>query len=77
MAASGYSTSNLGDAAMMSDMIQRAERTAILADSSKFGRQLFAQVATLEKADYLITDAAPPADLAAALSEAGVEVIHP
>ena len=77
VAASGYSTSNLGDAAMMSDMIQRAERTAILADSSKFGRQLFAQVAALEKADYLITDAAPPADLAAALADAGVEVIHP
>ncbi len=75
VAASGYSTSNLGDAAMMSDMIQRAERTAILADSSKFGRQLFAQVAALENADYLITDAVPPADLAAALADAGVEVI--
>ena len=77
VAASGYSTSNLGDAAMMSDMIQRAERTAILADSSKLGRQLFAQIATLEQADYLVTDAAPPADLAAALADAGVEVIHP
>jgi DeoR family fructose operon transcriptional repressor len=77
VAASGYSTSNLGDAAMMSDMMQRAERTAILADSSKLGRQLFAQVATLEKADYLVTDAAPPADLAAALADAGVEVICP
>src|SRR5690606_34803015 len=37
----GYSTSNLGDAAMMSEMIQRAERTAILADSTKIGRRFF------------------------------------
>lgn len=55
--ASGFSTSNLGDATMMSEMIQRADRTAILADSTKLDRRLFAQVAALEKADYLITDA--------------------
>jgi DeoR family fructose operon transcriptional repressor len=73
----GYSTSNLGDAAMMADMMQRAQRTAILADSSKMGRRLFAQVATLERADYLVTDTAPPAELADALAEAGVEVVTP
>lgn len=75
--ASGYSTSNLGDAGMMSEMIQRAERTAILADSSKFGRRLFAQVAALDRADYLITDAAPPQKLRTALAQADVEVIIP
>jgi DeoR family fructose operon transcriptional repressor len=42
---SGYSTSNLGDATMMAEMIDRADRTAVLADSSKLGRRLFAQVA--------------------------------
>ena len=73
----GYSTSNLGDAAMMADMMQRAQRTAILADSSKMGRRLFAQVATLERADYLVTDTPPPAELADALAEAGVEVVTP
>ena len=73
----GYSTSNLGDAAMMSEMIQRAERTAILADSSKLGRRLFAQVAPLERADVLVTDATPPAALANALAQADVDVISP
>lgn len=73
----GYSTSNLGDAAMMAEMMQRAERTAILADSSKLGRRLFAQVAELGEADYLITDRAPEADLAARLADAGVQVLTP
>ena len=72
---SGYSTSNLGDAAMMSEMMQRAERTAILADSTKLGRRLFAQVSPLEKADYIVTDAEPPAELAAALAQADVQVL--
>ncbi len=74
-ATDGYSTSNLEDAAMMRDMMDRAVRVVVLADSSKFGRGLFGQIAELGRADYLITEAAPPADLAAALAEASVEVL--
>lgn len=73
--ASGYSTTNLGDAAMMAEMIDRADRTAILADSTKLGRRLFGQVAPLSGADYLITDAEPGADLAAALRNADVTIV--
>ncbi|MFF5625651.1 DeoR/GlpR family DNA-binding transcription regulator [Microbacterium sp. LWH10-1.2] len=73
----GYSTSNLGDAAMMSEMIQRAERTAILADTSKLGRRLFAQVAPLDRADYLVTDARPETGMAEALAQAEVDVLTP
>lgn len=76
-ASGGYSTSNLGDAAMMAEMIDHAARVAILADSTKFDRRMFAQVATLEGADYLVTDAAPGPALSAALVNAGVEVITP
>lgn len=72
---SGYSTSNLEEAAMMNEMMVRASRVAILADSSKFGRRLFAQVAELGRADYFITDAAPPQELAAAFAAQGVDVI--
>ena len=71
---SGCSTSNLGDAAMMAEMISRAERTAILADSTKLDRRLFAQIVPLEGADYLVTDRAPSSGLAAALDAAGVLV---
>jgi len=62
---------------MMQEMISRAARVAIVADSSKFGRRLFAQVAELASADYLITDTAPPAELRDALAAAEVEVITP
>jgi DeoR family fructose operon transcriptional repressor len=71
----GYSTSNINEAIMMGEMISRASRVAILADSSKFGVPLFAQVAELDRADYLVTDAAPPPELAAALEQAGVSVM--
>jgi DeoR/GlpR family transcriptional regulator of sugar metabolism len=73
----GYSTSNLGEAAMMREMMSRAARVAILSDSSKFGRRLFAQISELGTADYLITDSSPPPDLLEALSENDVEVITP
>lgn len=74
-AESGYMTSSLNEAIMMNEMISRASRVAILADASKFGVPLFAQVADLGRADYLVTDQAPPEDLANALADAGVTVM--
>lgn len=71
----GYSTSNLSEAVMMGEMMERAGRVAILADSSKFTEPLFAQIAELDRAQYLVTDAPPPADLADALEQAGVEIL--
>ena len=76
-AEAGYTTSNLAEAAMMQEMISRAARVAIVADSSKFGRRLFAQVSDLASADYLITDAMPPPDLRDALAASEVELITP
>lgn len=73
----GYSTSNLDEAVMMADMMHRSTKVAVLADSSKFGRSLFAEIAGLGAADYFITDAPPPADLAAALAENDVQVLFP
>ncbi len=71
----GYSTSNLSEAVMMGEMMQRASRVVILADSSKFIDPLFAQIAELDRADYLVTEAEPPEELAEALHAAGVEVL--
>ena len=76
-AQTGYSTSNLSEAAMISEMMTRAARVAVLADSSKFGRRLFAQIADLERADYLVTDTEPPTDLGEALRSHGVEILTP
>jgi DeoR family fructose operon transcriptional repressor len=76
-AAAGYTTSNLAEAAMMQEMISRAARVAILADSSKFDRRLFAQVSPLSSADYLVTDSTPPPALLDALEANGVELVTP
>lgn len=73
----GFTTSNAGEAAMMHAMMRRARTVVVLADSSKFDRQLFAQVAPLEMADYLVTDREPEGELAQALTAAGVAVICP
>lgn len=73
----GYSTSNAAEAAMLREMIARSTRVAILADSSKFDRRLFAQIGELAVADYLVTDRAPDGELLEALTDAGVEVLAP
>jgi DeoR/GlpR family transcriptional regulator of sugar metabolism len=73
----GYSTSNIGDAGMMSEMMQKASRVAVLADSSKFDRRLFAQIANLDRADYFVSDVRPPEALYTALREANVDVVYP
>jgi DeoR family transcriptional regulator, fructose operon transcriptional repressor len=73
----GFSTSRLDEATMMADMIACASRVAILADSSKFDRQLFAQVANFEQVDHLVSDTLPSGALAGALRDHDVEVITP
>ncbi|MGO3721806.1 DeoR/GlpR family DNA-binding transcription regulator [Microbacterium gubbeenense] len=75
ISAAGYSTSNLGDSAMMGEMMKHANTVVVLADSSKFNHRLFARIDGLEAADCLVTDAAPTGELAEALATAGVEVI--
>lgn len=71
----GYFTGNLTEASMMRSMIERANKVAILADSSKFDRRLFVQIAELGAADWFVTDKEPPADLTAALHHHGVQVL--
>lgn len=73
----GYSVSNLAEASMLKEMMARSEKVAILADSTKFGVRLFAQLAELDRADYFVTDAAPTADLSDALKKHRVQVITP
>lgn len=71
----GYSVADLPEATMMHEMLARAAKVAVLADASKFGRQLFANVAELGEADYFISDVEPPGELRAALLAQGVEIM--
>ena len=52
--------------------IERADQVILLCDSSKFGHRSLAQACTLQEIDMVISDAAPPAPLAAALKAAKV-----
>jgi DeoR family fructose operon transcriptional repressor len=71
----GLSTTNLYEARMILEMIDSAATIVLVVDSSKFERNAFAQIAELDRADILVTDSEPPAELAQALKGAGVDVV--
>lgn len=73
----GFSTSNLDEAAMLGQMADRARQVAILADSTKLDRRLFAAIGDLSIASYLITNEEPGDDLAQALADSDVQVLTP
>jgi len=56
-------------------MLSHARRVTVLADHSKIGRTALFEVCPLDRIDRLVTERAPEADFAAALREAGVEVV--
>jgi DeoR/GlpR family transcriptional regulator of sugar metabolism len=70
----GLTTTVLEEASMIAAMMA-ARRTIVLADSSKLGKHSFAQIAGLSAMQILVTDAEPAEELAAALKEAGVQLV--
>jgi len=74
-AQAGLSTTNLQEAQMMAQMIESAQRTIVVADSSKFGRKAFAHIARLDAIAALVTEIAPDTELADVLTAAGVEIV--
>jgi DeoR family transcriptional regulator, fructose operon transcriptional repressor len=71
----GLSTTILAEGRMMAEMLQAAPRRVVVADSSKFGHNVFAHIAPLSEIDTLVTDAEPDPALASALHKAQVEVL--
>jgi DeoR family transcriptional regulator, fructose operon transcriptional repressor len=71
----GLTTTVLEEASMIAAMMIAARRTIVLADSSKLGKHSFAQIAGLGAMQILVTDAEPAEELAAALREAGVQLV--
>ena len=74
-ARAGLTTTNLQEAQMMAEMIASAQRTIVVADSSKFGRSAFAHITRLDGIEILITDRPPEPDLHDALAAASVELV--
>ena len=71
----GLTTSNILEAHLNSIMIGSAQKTIVLADSSKFGKKSFGKIANLEDIDTLIVDKDLSAHYVGLLEEKGVEVV--
>ncbi len=70
----GLSTPDAAEAAVKHAMIRAARHVVVLADSAKFTDATLNKFADFSEVDVLITDAPPPAELAAELEAADVEV---
>jgi DeoR family fructose operon transcriptional repressor len=70
----GLSTPDPAEAAVKSAIVRSARRVVLVADHAKFGIESFVRFAHLDEIDIVVTDAAPDAELSAALDRADVEV---
>ncbi len=71
----GLSIGRLEEAVITSEMMDIARRIIVVADHSKFGVEAFAHVAAFDRIQSLVTDAPPPADIAAMMDDSGIEVV--
>lgn len=71
----GISTSNAAEAHLNQIMMECADQTVILADSSKLNKKGFGKIAALDQVDYLITDNGICAEDRAGMEEVGVKVM--
>ncbi|GAB3010365.1 transcriptional repressor AgaR [Niabella terrae] len=70
----GLTTSNMMEAQLNKQMINSAQRTIILADSSKFGKRGFGKICNFEDIEQIITDSNVPENTVKKLASMGVEV---
>ncbi|MEK0085761.1 DeoR/GlpR family DNA-binding transcription regulator [Benzoatithermus flavus] len=68
---------DLDEARIARTMLTHARARLVVADTSKFGRRAPVWVCAAGEIGTVVTEAPPPAELAARLSEAGVELLWP
>ncbi|MDO4511069.1 MAG: DeoR/GlpR family DNA-binding transcription regulator [Bacteroidales bacterium] len=71
----GFSTTDMREANLNRKMMQTAQKTIVLADSSKFGKRGFAKIGDTEEIDVIITDAGISAKDRAAIEDLGIDLI--
>ena len=71
----GLTTPNMLEAHLNSIMVDIANETILVTDSSKFGRKSLCRICGAEKVDKVITDANIPKEYLSGLKELGVETI--
>jgi DeoR/GlpR family transcriptional regulator of sugar metabolism len=72
----GWSELGMEDAMVKRHALHRAERTVVVADSTKLGVRAFAKVADLNQANTFVTDSAAQGETLTAIADAGVEIVH-
>jgi len=73
--AGGIMDFELHEAEFARAVLSRGERRIVVSDHTKFGRRGLIAVCPLSGIDLLVADRAPPPDIAAALAEAGAELL--
>lgn len=71
----GITTTEMREAALNQKMIAAAQKTIVLADSSKFGRRGFAKIGDMDVVDVIITDAGVSPKVVKAVEDLGIELI--
>jgi DeoR/GlpR family transcriptional regulator of sugar metabolism len=71
----GITTTDMREATLNQKMIAAAQKTIVLADSSKFGRRGFAKIADIDAVDIIITDAGVSPKVVKRIEDLGIELI--
>ena len=71
----GITTTDVREADLNREMMHIAQKTIVLADSSKFRRRGFSKIANIEDIDIIITDAGIPNSIAQQIEDMGIELI--
>lgn len=70
----GITTTDIQEASLNKAMMRTAQKTIVLADSSKFRRRGFSKIADIAEIDMIITDSGIPDKIAQSLEENGIEL---
>ncbi|MFJ7590693.1 DeoR/GlpR family DNA-binding transcription regulator [Streptomyces sp. NPDC097617] len=71
----GVMTHHEDEAGISRLLTERARKVILATDSSKMGKRAFARICGLDRVDVLVTDSGIDRDMAARLTDAGIEVI--
>lgn len=71
----GVMTHQEDEASISRLFAERARKVILVTDSSKMGKRAFARICGLDRIDAIVTDSGIAPDMAARLTEAGIEVI--
>ena len=71
----GISTTDMREAEINRAMMQTAQKTIVLADSTKFGRRGFAKISNIEDVDMIITDSRLPESTRQQIEAIGIDIV--